>query len=117
VTPARLSAPGATRSCPHCRTTVLESAVRCPQCRKHLRFDPDAAQAARARRTVAPFTVEGTIHPPSGGEAWEYAILLVVRDAQGGEVSRQLMGVGALAPGEARSFALSVEVTTRRPAP
>ena len=28
---------GATRTCPHCKTTILESAAVCPACRGHLR--------------------------------------------------------------------------------
>ena len=39
----RLGAPGKTRICPHCKTTILESANVCPSCKHHLRFDPDTA--------------------------------------------------------------------------
>lgn len=107
MTPVRTTAPGATRTCPHCRATVLDRAVRCPQCQKHLRFDPDAA--SRAPKTVTPFRVEGTIQPPAG-QTWEYAVLVVVKDDRGEEVARQLVNVGALAAGDTRTFALSVEV-------
>lgn len=103
----RSAAPGATRTCPHCRATVLERAVKCPQCQKHLRFDPNAN--AKSVEAVSPFRVEGTIQPPSG-ETWEYNLLVVVRNAKGEEVTRQLVEVGALSPGEQRTFSLSVEV-------
>ena len=103
--------PGATRTCPHCRTIVLERAVRCPQCQKHLRFDPDAAKASTA--VASPFRVEGTIHPPQG-ETWEYNLLVVIRDAKGEEVSRHLLEVGAMPPGDSRTFALTVEVMALR---
>ncbi len=108
------SAPlGATRTCPHCRATVLERAVRCPQCQKHLRHDPDAH--TKSAPSVSPFRVEGTIEPPAG-ETWEYNLLVVVRNARGEEVTRQLVEVGALPAGETRTFALSVDVlpTQRR---
>jgi len=36
---------GKTRSCPHCKATILESALICPQCRHHLQFG--AASKAR----------------------------------------------------------------------
>lgn len=98
---------GATRTCPHCRATVLEREVRCPQCQKHLRFDPNAN--IKSVEAVSPFRVEGTIQPPAG-ETWEYNLLVVVRNARGEEVSRQLVEVGALPPGEQRTFALSVQV-------
>jgi hypothetical protein len=111
VTPVRTVLPGATRTCPHCRTTVLERAVRCPQCQKHLRHDPDANRKVPA--SVSPFRVEGTIRPPDG-ETWEYDLLLIIRDAAGREVSRKLVDVGALVPGDARTFTLSVEVMAPR---
>ena len=38
---------GATRSCPHCKTVILESASVCPACKHHLRFDEAAAVAQR----------------------------------------------------------------------
>lgn len=86
---------------------MLERAVKCPQCQKHLRFDPDAN--ARTAPSVSPFRVEGTIQPPDG-ETWEYNLLVVVRNAKGEEVTRQLVEVGALPPGDSRSFSLAVEV-------
>jgi len=38
-------------------------------------------------------------------------VLVVVRDAQGKELSRHAVAVGAMAPLEARAFSLSVEVS------
>lgn len=108
MSPVRESVAGATRSCPHCRTTILESAVRCPKCQHHLRFDPGSA--ARAQRTVTPLRVEGTVRHQDGAEGWEYSVLVTVHDERGAEVARQVMAVGALAPGAARTFAMSVEV-------
>jgi hypothetical protein len=108
MTPARENVAGAVRNCPHCRASILESAVRCPKCQHHVRFDSGAA--ARATRTFAPLAVEATIRHPPGDGAWEYSVLLVIRNERGEEVSRQVMGVGAMAAGDSRSFALSVEV-------
>jgi hypothetical protein len=105
-------APGATRSCPHCRATILESSVRCPKCQHHLRFDPGAAE--RANQGTSALAVEATIKHPEGEEPWEYSVLLIVRNEKGEEVSRQVMGVGALTSGDLRSFALSVDITKRK---
>ena len=99
--------PGKTRSCPHCKATILESATVCPGCQHHLRFDPAAQQALPA---ATPLRVEGTIrHPPDAG-TWEYSIVLAVRNERGEEITRQVVGVGALAPADVRSFTLSVEL-------
>lgn len=56
--------------------------------------------------------VEGTVRHPPAGEAWEYTMLLTIRNDKGEEVVRQMVGVGALLPNEQRSFTLSVEVFT-----
>lgn len=104
----RQGAPGATRTCPHCRTTILESAVVCPSCRHHLRFG--AAGADRAQASSTPLRVEGTIRHPPAGAAWEYSMLLTIRNERGEEVARQVVGVGALQPQEERTFTLAVEV-------
>ena len=99
--------PGKTRSCPHCKATILESATVCPGCQHHLRFDPAAQRMLPA---ATPLRVEGTIrHPPQGG-TWEYSIVLAVRNERGEEITRQVVGVGALAPRDVRSFSLSVEL-------
>lgn len=106
---ARAGAPGSTRTCPHCRATILESATVCPACRHHLRFDPRQAQRP-GTPSFSPFKVEGTIrHPPAGG-AWEYSVVVSIRNDRGEEVGRHVVGVGALQPSEGRSFSLAVEV-------
>lgn len=101
---------GATRVCPHCRAQILESASVCPACRHHLRFDPGAA--ARALPTFIPLKVEGNIRHPSAGLPWEYSVTVSIRNDRGEEVSRQVVGVGALQPSEQRTFTLAVEVFT-----
>lgn len=104
----RNDAAGATRACPHCRETILESAIVCPACRHHLRYSEAAATAAKSALT--PFRVEGSIRSPGDDEAWEYSMVLTIRNQRGEEIARRLVGVGAIQPGELRSFALSVEM-------
>ncbi|MBF6023460.1 hypothetical protein [Lysobacter niastensis] len=102
----RPGTPGATRTCPHCKTTILESANVCPGCKHHLRFDPDAEASGRQRSV--PLRVEGTIAPESD-TALEYQVVLTIVDDNGREIERQVVGVGALYAGDRRTFTLAVE--------
>jgi hypothetical protein len=112
----RPGAPGATRQCPHCRETILESATVCPACRHHLRFDEAAmaAAAAAAAETITPLRVEGSIRHPAEAPPWEYSVVVSVRNDRGEEIARKLIGVGVMSAEEQRSFTLSVEVTPAR---
>ncbi len=56
--------------------------------------------------------MEGTIKHPDAGEPWEYSIVLTILGAEGQEITRQIMSVGALNPEEQRTFKLAVEVFT-----
>jgi hypothetical protein len=100
---------GKTRNCPHCRTRILESAQVCPSCRHHLRYDP--AGLAEGDVQLTPFSVEGTIRHPTRGDAWEYSVVVSVRNERGEEIARNVVDVGALRGSEFRSVSLAVEVT------
>ena len=102
---ARPGTTGATRTCPHCKATILESSAVCPACRGHLRFDAPAVDAAER---FVPLEVEGTINASADG-AFEYTMVVVIRDQAGKEIGRHVAGVGAVFPGESRSFSVSVE--------
>ena len=104
----RMGVAGATRTCPHCRTTILESASVCPACRHHLRFAP--GEKERAPASFSALRVDGTIRHPREGDPWEYSIVVSVRDDNGAEIARHVAGVGVLNAMERRSFVLSVEV-------
>jgi hypothetical protein len=97
---------GATRTCPHCKATILDSAGVCPACRGHLRFETSVVR----QPDLTPLQVEGTIRHPADGGAWEYSVVLSIRDDRGEEINRQVVGVGALRPDEQRTFSLAVEV-------
>jgi hypothetical protein len=105
----RRTPPGATRTCPHCRAVILQSTSVCPSCRKHLRFTPGAGGGAVVP-TFSPLRVEGSIRHPNAGEAWEYAVTVSITNDRGQEVTRQIVGVGAIQPGEQRKFTVAVEV-------
>jgi hypothetical protein len=100
--------PGKTRACPHCKATILESLSICPGCLHHLRFDQEAAK--RQVAATSALRVEGVIQHPTREEAWEYFLVIAVRNDRGEEVTRQVVGVGALQGIEKRTFTLSVEV-------
>jgi len=85
--------PGATRTCPHCRETVLESAAVCPACRHHLRFEQ--AAAASSPDAVTPLRVEGNIRNPIDGGTWEYSMVLTIRNERGEEIARRTRTRGA----------------------
>ncbi len=103
----RFATPGKTRNCPHCKATILESATVCPGCHHHLRFEQGSA---RSQTVDTALRVDGVLRHPASGEAWEYSLVLTIRNARGAEISRQVVGVGALQPTEERTFSLAVEV-------
>ncbi len=105
----RFTTAGKTRTCPHCRATILDSATVCPSCHHHLRFDA-AGAGQRVLPAAVPLRVEGTLRHPANGGAWEYSVVLAIRNDRGEEIARQVVGVGGLQPGDARTFSLAVEV-------
>jgi hypothetical protein len=103
--------PGKTRTCPHCKAVILESASVCPGCQHHLRFGSDAAQKVEARNALH---IEGRIKHPPAEEPWEYSVVVYVRNERGEEVARHVINVGALAQAEERTVTLSVDVMPPR---
>lgn len=106
----RVALTGKTRICPHCKSTILESASVCPACQHHLRFDPKAIAERRAAATFSALRVEGAFRHPAEGEAWEYSVVVSVRNDRGEEVARKVVGVGVLNANEGRTIMLSVDV-------
>ena len=98
---------GATRECPHCRETILESAAVCPACRHHLRFG--ASVEAPQPPALTPLRIEGSIRHPADGEPWEYTVVVSIRNDRDEEIAHKLIGVGAMNPNEQRTFTLTVE--------
>jgi len=111
----RSGSSGATRVCPHCKATVLESAAVCPGCRHHLRFG-GAGQALETQETYCALSVDGTIAHTQAVEPCEYCIVLDVKDDRGTQLTRQVVGVGILQGGERRRLNVSVEMLPVRSA-
>src|SRR5688572_1550241 len=109
----RPGSPGATRACPHCKETILESASVCPACKHHVRFagaGSAAGAAAAESPAISALKIEGSIKQPADVASWEYSVVVSITNEQGKEIARKLIGVGAMAPEELRTFTLSVEV-------
>ena len=106
----RRAAVGKTRSCPHCRATILESAAVCPACRHHLRFEHRRGEQLPQAASQVALKVSGQFAREATAGAGEYHVVVVIRDAGGAELARKVIGVGGLAPGEERKVELSVEI-------
>jgi len=109
----RPGTPGKTRTCPHCKAVILESASVCPGCQHHLRFGSDAGPKAAARTALH---IEGKIKHPPAEEPWEYSVVVFIRNERDEEVARHVINVGALANAEERIVSLSVDVMPPRQA-
>jgi len=109
---SRVGVTGKTRICPHCKTTILESARVCPGCHHHLRFDAQANIESRTQPTFSALRVEGEFRNPPGVESCEYSVVVSIRNDRGEEVARKVVGVGALDARESRTVTLSVDVFT-----
>jgi hypothetical protein len=104
----RPMAPGATRTCPHCKSTVLASASVCPACQHHLRFS--APNAAPASTGYSALQIDGTVRHKQPDEPCEFCVVLSIANERGEQITRQVVGVGVLQPAEARQFSVSVNL-------
>jgi len=102
------AAAGESRSCPHCKATILKSAASCPMCRHNFRFASFGAEP-RVKTTSCPLWVEGTLKNSGDGGALEYFLSMEVRDEAGKVISRQSVGVGAIPQAAMRIFSLRIE--------
>jgi hypothetical protein len=112
---ARAGSVGASRICPHCKATVLESAAICPGCQHHLRFNAAAADPNAAGYSA--LRVEGAIQHRGRDEKCEYCVVVSIANEAGEKVIRQVVGVGALQPGERHTYTFSVDLIPARSGP
>ena len=90
---ARPGTTGATRTCPHCKATILESSAVCPACRGHLKFDAPAVDAAQR---FVPLKVEGTINAADDA-AFEYTMVVVIRASRNNKSAADYYAAGRFA--------------------
>src|SRR5271170_6468537 len=112
---ARHSTVGATRVCPHCKATVLQSANICPGCQHHLRFN--TVNAEPQSQAISAMRIEGSIHHAGHGEQCEYCVVVSISNQLGEKIARNVVGVGALQPGEKHQYSFSVELMPVRSTP
>ena len=98
---ARPGALGATRVCPHCRATVLQSASICPGCQHHLRFS--AGNAEPESKGVSAMRIEGSIHHAVRDESCEYCVVISITNERGEKVA-----------GERHKYTFSVDLMPSR---
>ncbi len=103
---------GATRVCPHCKATVLLSASICPGCQHHLRFNPTGTETQAAGYSA--LRMDGTIEHRGADDACEYCVVVAIANELGEKITRQVVGVGALKPGERHHYSFSVELVPVR---
>lgn len=60
--------------------------------------------------------LDGSIHHPAKGEPCEYCVVVSITNEKGEKLARQVVGVGALQPGERHRYSFSVEVIPARAA-
>lgn len=101
---------GESRTCPHCKQKILKSAAACPVCQHFLRFEAVRGER-KPRPSVQPLRLEWTVGDPFAARSCEYSVMLALHDGEGGEISRQVVTVGALAPSEVRTFKIWVEMS------
>jgi len=58
--------------------------------------------------------IEGTIHHPVRDEQCEYCVVVSITNERGEKVARQVVGVGALQPGERHKYSFQVELMPAR---
>ncbi len=104
---------GATRACPHCRATVLQSASICPGCHHHLRFNSGGSGDTESKG-VSAMRIEGSIHHPVADEQCEYCVVISITNERGEKVARHVVGVGALQAGERHKYTFSVDLMPSR---
>src|SRR5215475_4237078 len=102
-------------NCPHCGERILRSAITCPACRRHLRFDAVSAARPVVRSTLCPLNVEGTIRHSGNAALSEYSVIIEVREDRGDLIARRIVDVGALQPGQARRVTLRIEMQAPDP--
>jgi len=106
---ARAGTLGATRVCPHCKAVVLQSESVCPGCRHHLKFNSGKGAEPELER-VSTMRLEGSIRHAERDESCEYCVVVSITNDRGEKITRQVVGVGALLPGERHKYSISVDL-------
>jgi hypothetical protein len=66
---------------------------------------------------VPAMRIEGTIQHPARDEQCEYCVVVSITNERGEKVARQVVGVGALQPGERHKYSFSIDLISPRSIP
>jgi hypothetical protein len=77
-----------------------------------LRFNPGSTEPEA--KGISALKVEGTISHPVRDEQCEYCVVVSITNERGEKLARQVVGVGALQPGERHKYSFSVELMPTR---
>jgi hypothetical protein len=80
-----------------------------------LRFN--TVNAEPQAQAVSAMKIEGSIAHAARGEQCEYCVVIAITNEKGEKITRQVVGVGALQPGERHNYSFSVELVPVRPLP
>ena len=87
---------------------MLASANICPGCQHHLRFN--AGLASDQPASLSAMRVAGTIEHQGADAQCEYCVVVSIANERGEKLARQVVGVGALQPGERHTYSFSVDL-------
>jgi hypothetical protein len=58
--------------------------------------------------------IDGSIHHPLRDESCEYCVVISITNERGEKIAREVVGVGALQPGERHKYTFSVDLIPAR---
>jgi hypothetical protein len=58
--------------------------------------------------------IDGIIHHPLRDESCEYCVVISITNERGEKIAREVVGVGALQPGERHKYSFSVDLIPAR---
>jgi hypothetical protein len=58
--------------------------------------------------------IDGSIHHPLRDESCEYCVVISITNERGEKIAREVVGVGALQPGERHKYSFSVDLIPAR---
>jgi hypothetical protein len=79
-----------------------------------LRFN--SANAEPQAESVSAMRIEGSIRHAAREESCEYCVVVSITNERGEKIARQVVGVGALQPGEKHKYTFSVDLMPVRAA-
>ncbi|MDP9083726.1 MAG: hypothetical protein M3N50_08175 [Pseudomonadota bacterium] len=77
----------------------------------------NSANADSQAESVSAMRIEGSIRHAGRDESCEYCVVVSITNERGEKIARQVVGVGALQPGEGHKYTFSVDLMPVRAFP